>query len=260
MKIGGEGSGGGRGRPPDAASIQGMWAAQGRWLFRWRSYIPLPLLLALAAWLHLHPPGDELSARRHVWESGCLLLGLAGIAVRAWIAGTAPPGTSGRNTRGQIARRLNTTGPYSIVRHPLYVANFAIWSAVALFTRSLMWWGIATAYFWACYERIIMAEERFLGTRFGDEYVRWAARTPALVPDLSLWTPPALRFSWRRAARDAPAVPAFVGAIFLLESAERPGGGWPLDGAWVVRLAVAVALYGAVRVVRRAGGLQPPDG
>ena len=32
--------------------------------------------------------------------------------------------TSGRNTHDQVADSLNTSGIYSIVRHPLYVGNF----------------------------------------------------------------------------------------------------------------------------------------
>ena len=54
--------------------------------------------------------------------------------------GFAPRGTSGRNTLGQVAEVLNTSGMYSVVRNPLYLGNFVIWLGLALFIK--VWWCI----------------------------------------------------------------------------------------------------------------------
>ena len=35
--------------------------------------------------------------------------------------------TSGKNTAKQIAESLNTSGIYSVLRNPLYLANFLNW-------------------------------------------------------------------------------------------------------------------------------------
>ncbi len=55
-----------------------------------------------------------------------MVISFFGLALRVIVVGHAPYGTSGRNTREQVADTLNTTGMYSIVRHPLYLANYLI--------------------------------------------------------------------------------------------------------------------------------------
>ena len=127
------------------------------------------------------------------------------IAVRpggpALVVGYAPVRTSGRNTRNQIADSLNTTGLYSIVRHPLYLGNFLIGLGISLV--SWVWWLplIYTLLFGIYYERIMFAEEAFLRRKFGGEFEDWAAATPAFWPRISQWRRPALPFSFRNVLR-----------------------------------------------------------
>jgi hypothetical protein len=121
--------------------------------------------------------------------------------LRAATVGFVPGGTSGRNTREQRAFELNTSGAYSIVRHPLYVANFLI--VLGLVAATFTPWLIGTfvlAYA-LCIERIVAAEEHFLAQTYGAEYLDWTARTPAFVPDRRLWHAPALEFSLRTVLR-----------------------------------------------------------
>ena len=145
---------------------------QGNWLFRWRSYLPLTMLLLVAvamrefAW----PLG---SYRLHVvWQLVCIGISFAGLVIRCAIIGYVPQGTSGRTTRRQIAESLNTTGIYSVVRHPLYLGNYIIGLGIMLVL--LVWWlpVIYTLAFWLYYERIMFAEERFLLAKFGDAFDR----------------------------------------------------------------------------------------
>ena len=110
----------------------------------------------------------------NLYEVCCLLISLAGLAIRCVTVGFAPSGTSGRNTGGLKAARLNTTGMYSIVRHPLYLGNAVILAGVLLFVQ--VWWFALVGALLALlhYERIIFAEEEFLKRRFGESYERWA--------------------------------------------------------------------------------------
>ncbi len=73
----------------------------------------------------------------HALFFACLALSYAGLVLRCLIVGFVPGGTSGRNTTEQRAVHLNTSGAYSVVRHPLYVANFVILLGVTL---SLLVW------------------------------------------------------------------------------------------------------------------------
>ena len=132
-------------------------------------------------------------------------------------------GDFGRNTRaGQVADVLNTTGMYSIVRHPLYLGNFVIWLGVAMYCG--VWWFvvIVVLLFWLYYERIMFAEEEFLRRKFGDTYVEWAAATPAFLPRLKGWRRAELPFSLRSVLRrEYPGLFAIVAAFYVLKVYER---------------------------------------
>lgn len=175
----------------------------GATLFRYRAALIVVLLPLL--WLALRHPPHWL----HALESStvdaltlaCLGLSGVGLMLRAATVGFVPGGTSGRNTREQRAWALNTSGAYSVVRHPLYVANFVI--VLGLVTATFTPWLIATYVlgYALCIERIVAAEEAFLAQQYGADYADWTARTPAFVPDWRLWRAPALDFSLRTVLR-----------------------------------------------------------
>lgn len=170
---------------------------EGNQLFHYRSYLPL-LLLAAALVVHLLTlltPGDNCPW----WYAYiCLAVSLCGTAVRIVTVGHTPAGTSGRNTSNQVADSLNTTGMYSMVRHPLYLGNSLIYLGVAMLTGSGPFVIIALLVMWIYYERITYAEEQFLHRKFGETYAAWAAQTPAFLPGIRRYRPPAYPFSWRK--------------------------------------------------------------
>jgi protein-S-isoprenylcysteine O-methyltransferase Ste14 len=173
----------------------------GEWLFRWRSYLPLLLiaLFLLALLSFRHPYGrPQLGG---YWKIFCLAVSSAGIGIRFFTGGYVPVGTSGRNVKGQVADVLNTTGVYSLVRHPLYLGNFLIWLGISLFLG--LWWFslLIVLILWLYYERIMFAEEEFLREKFGDTFVEWADKTPAIIPKLGTWRRPNLPFSLKTAIR-----------------------------------------------------------
>ena len=79
--------------------------------------------------------GDKIG---DFWESLAVMISFLGLIVRCVTVGYVPRGTSGRNTRSQVAETLNTTGIYSITRNPLYLGNFLIMVGVTLFMQ--VWW------------------------------------------------------------------------------------------------------------------------
>ena len=122
---------------------------------------------------------------------------LCGLLLRAYTVSTTPKGTSGRNTSGQVAKTLNTKGIYSIVRHPLYLANYLIWAGVLVFTMNIYVFLIVSLAYWIYYERIMFAEEAYLRQQFGDEFEEWAAGVPAFIPKFSLFQKGDMQFSFK---------------------------------------------------------------
>ena len=59
-------------------------------------------------------------------------ISVLGFLVRFYTIGTTPKGTSGRNTKEQVADVLNSSGMYSMLRHPLYLGNYLIWLGISL--------------------------------------------------------------------------------------------------------------------------------
>jgi len=167
------------------------FTAQGNWMFRRRSYLPLFILPLLFYLIYIKD--------MKTWDTSLLiysmLLTFFGELIRIFTIGFTPEGTSGRNTKQQIAESLNNTGIYSLLRHPLYVGNFLMFLGPFCFTGHL--WGTAlfSLIFWIYYERIMFAEEAFLKEKFGDLFTSWAKDTPAIIPAIKKYRPSAGKFS-----------------------------------------------------------------
>ena len=180
-------------------ALKETYEKQGAFLFRGRSYLPLlvtPLVVAaLLSPQYSHPLFTGFSGC--VWKALCILISLAGFAVRCLVAGYVPLGTSGRNTERQVAESLNTKGLYSFVRNPLYLGNFLIILGLILFSQ--VWWFalVCIAIFWIFYERIIFTEEEFLRQKFGATFVEWSLKTPVFIPKFSGWQKPELPYAWK---------------------------------------------------------------
>lgn len=85
--------------------------------------------------------------------------------------------------RAQRQKRLATTGPYAVVRHPQYVAFIAIMTGFLL-----QWPTILTVLMYpvlvVMYVRLARLEERESREYFGEAYDRYAKETPGFIPRL----------------------------------------------------------------------------
>ncbi len=248
-------------RGPADAGVIAEWSRAGTWLFRRRSYLPLPVLACLAILSFASPSSD--AGQLDGWELAGMLVALAGLGLRAWTVGHAPAGTSGRGTRKLEAASLSTEGAYSVVRHPLYLGNLLIWTGVACTTGSPAAVAVTALVFWIYNERIMLAEERFLHERFGSVFARWAARTPALLPAPRRWRPHRLSFSPAFAlGRDHAALYAWVAATTVLEVAESLGARSGLDLApfWGIYFGTGTVLYIVLRRLKKNSNLLDVEG
>lgn len=162
--------------------IQDRFISHGNFLFRWRSYVPLALLAIIVIYLLQKPADLCMSAPL---TAVALAVSFLGLAIRLYTIGYKNKGTSGRNTKQQVAEALNSKGIYSLVRNPLYLGNFLITWGPVLYTGSWVLSLIFFGFFALHYERIIAAEENFLKGKFGETYVKWAEATPAFFPKWS---------------------------------------------------------------------------
>ena len=231
-------------------------AVQGDWLFRWRSYLPLFLIaIMIPGVLCFRYPGNS-HYYDLCWEICCLCVSFFGLFVRCLTVGFVPRGTSGRNTSGQIADSLNTTGMYSLLRNPLYLGNFfMILGVVAMLAVNAFWLPIIYALaFWLYYERIIMCEEAFLGKKFGQTYYDYAASTSAFVPNFTRWKKSELPFSFRSVLRrEYSSFFALVSAMFTVEIVgdlivkQR----LMLDPIWAVFFVISLGIYLSLRTIKK---------
>jgi protein-S-isoprenylcysteine O-methyltransferase Ste14 len=82
------------------------------------------------------------------------------------------------------AHKLVTEGPYRVVRHPIYAANFGLLLATGLAFSRLGPLLLASLAFWIGSVIRVRGEERLLREAFGEEYEAYARRVPALFPRL----------------------------------------------------------------------------
>ncbi len=155
----------------------------GNFLFKYRGQLPVVLFILAVPVVYFTDTSYLSETTEKVLTGIAVFLSVLGFVIRAIAIATTPKGTSGRNTKaGQIADSLNTTGIYSMVRHPLYLGNYFMWLGIVFYTFNWAFVIIVSLLFWLYYERIMFAEERFLERKFGEEYMKWANMTPAFTP------------------------------------------------------------------------------
>jgi protein-S-isoprenylcysteine O-methyltransferase Ste14 len=93
---------------------------------------------------------------------------------------------------GNKKRELITEGPYSIVRHPLYVFSLIGALGIGLGSENLLVLALVIAFYIFYYPLTILVEERKLINKFGDAYREYMKRTPRFIPKLSLYKEPEL--------------------------------------------------------------------
>jgi protein-S-isoprenylcysteine O-methyltransferase Ste14 len=151
--------------------------------------VPLTMYL-LWGWLAGRVQGLDLLSHDagHLWQtllgwkgdphlnpihlvSGVVIGGGFVLLARAWAA----------LHEAQRAHRLATTGPYRWIRHPQYAAFMVIMSGFLIQWPTLLTLAMFPVLVWR-YVRLARAEESEVAREFGDEWQRWADRTPAWIP------------------------------------------------------------------------------
>ena len=146
-------------------------------LFKKRSYTPIPLVLAILYFSQLTFP---------FWAYGGTFI-MLGELIRL----SAIRYAGGRTRTTKVgANSLCTSGPYSRTRNPLYIGNVFIYSGVVLLSGGIYMFqllAVVIFYFIFQYSMIISLEEEKLSTVFGQDYSKYKNNVPRIIPLIIPW-------------------------------------------------------------------------
>ncbi|MDQ1352670.1 MAG: hypothetical protein QG657_2976 [Acidobacteriota bacterium] len=149
----------------------------GNFLFKRRSFTPLPLIVLVFV---IFKPVDL--GRANVFINLCgFMVSWLGEFIRVIAVGCAHSGTSGRESFLK-ADALNTTGIYSVVRNPLYIGNFLIFSGLVVVFANIWAEVVVAVFLMAQYYFIILSEEDFLRKGYGKVYEDYCGRVRRVIP------------------------------------------------------------------------------
>lgn len=138
------------------------------------------LIIAGVVLLFTVNSGDYLWRLSLAARWGTVGLALAGF-VFTWWARITLGRFWARNVSRKTDHRVIDTGPYALVRHPIYSGIIVATIATALLkATAVAWAGVAVMTLgWYVKARL---EERFLHAELGESYGAYKARVPMLVP------------------------------------------------------------------------------
>ncbi|RYZ64690.1 MAG: isoprenylcysteine carboxylmethyltransferase family protein, partial [Proteobacteria bacterium] len=140
-------------------------------------------LMLPAAVLLLFIPSPTLSTNAVLTGMVGLLLALVGQSIRIANVGMVYIIRGGQSHK-VYAETLVTGGLYNHVRNPMYVGNAFLLAGLAVASNAWVFaiGGILIGV--AVHVGIIAAEEHFLRSKFGEQYVDYCRRVPRIVPRL----------------------------------------------------------------------------
>ena len=146
---------------------------RGGWLFRHRTSLPLPAAIAILTLRIGEAPPSALLV-----GTGVAITAI-GELIRLW--GVHHIGAISR-TRSDRLGPLVASGPFALLRNPLYVGNIALWVGFALAARLIWLAPVIVGLLGLEYHAIVRWEETLLESRLGEAYRDYAARVPRWIP------------------------------------------------------------------------------
>ncbi len=157
------------------------------WLLRWPSFllfIALDAAVCVLLWKPL--PLEFTAVLRWVFIITGFILYFGGITFYIWgrfTLGNMFAGSTGISVQLYAGHKLVTRGPFSVVRHPLYLAMM-----ITAFGALLMYQNWATVFLFllncAALPFRALKEESALAKEFGEEWTDYRRRVPAFIPGL----------------------------------------------------------------------------
>ena len=229
----------------------------GNFLFRYRSQLPLMLLFLYACGIFSNSINEELIILS-TWQWLSFSISMVGLIIRIITVSRVPVRTSGRNTKLQRADVLNHTGIYSIVRHPLYLGNYFIWSGMFALLSSIWIFIIFSLLYWLYYERIMLAEEAFLISKFSAQFEKWSECTPAFMPSFKNYKPNLKPFNLKMVIRREYTTFSAILILFVILIYINEGlllGNWKMSQPLINYFIIVTIVYFFLRTLKKLGKL-----
>jgi len=139
------------------------------WVFRYRGVLCFPPLVFGLLWFQ-----GEIEDPYFTCPVGIGLI-LAGIALRIWAQ-------EHLHHRLKVPLQLTVSGPYQLVRNPLYLGNTLIYLGATVLSE--LPWMIPVTLLWCAgvYSLVVRHEEAALRTYYSEAYARYCAKVPRWFP------------------------------------------------------------------------------
>jgi protein-S-isoprenylcysteine O-methyltransferase Ste14 len=176
-----------------------------KFAYTWRGCLVAPpvVLAAICFW-------HEYEYDGLVWPLG-LLLFLGGWAVRIWAQQHVC-------YRIKTTKALTTSGPYAVVRNPIYLGNTLI--VLGVIVLSELVWLVPLTGLWCAgvYTLVVRYEERQLQAKYGPAYHRYQAAVARWLPRVTAaWATDSRRVNALQALRVECHVVLLVAPVVLKE-------------------------------------------
>ena len=144
-----------------------------QWVYRYRGIIVSPPLIVALVCFRGETEIDSI-----IWPLGTLVF-LFGVFIRIW-------SQQHLHYRIEAPMQLTVTGPYALVRNPIYIGNTLICVA-ATFVSELLWL-VPLTLLWcaAVYSLVVRYEEEHLLGQYGESYRKYRLEFPRWFPLIRL--------------------------------------------------------------------------
>ena len=151
-------------------------------LFKYRSYTPIPFLVAMLIYQEATPASLITG----------FAVGVVGELIRFW--GVSWAGSETRTTNEVGGSNLVISGPFAYARNPLYIGNILIYLGLGIMSFALFPYlqiG-ALLFFIFQYHFIVKEEENYLHKTYGSFYEDFVKNVPSFLPRLTPYKNPAI--------------------------------------------------------------------
>ena len=144
---------------------------------------PLAGVLLLTRKLALDPTRLVVESpwAQGAWQAAGLIFSVAGYLLMGWALLRLRSAYQAGGSAPRETDQMVISGPYSLVRHPMYTAALSIALGLACLTQSLACFAVFVIYV-VLIGLLVPAEEAVLKRAYGEQYASYQRRVGSLIP------------------------------------------------------------------------------